>query len=111
MHIKDLIKAVHDWAVGKGWWDGGPRSIGDQFSNFHSELSEAWEEYRKHGMDSEKFIYVQDGKPEGLAVELADLVIRVVDTCGAYNIPLEEAIELKMKYNETRPYRHGNKKA
>lgn len=46
-------------------------------------------------------------KPEGYAVELADAVIRIADLCGHLGIDLGEALELKMKYNEGRPYKHG----
>jgi len=49
-------------------------------------------------------------KPEGIPSELADIVIRVFDICGYYGIDLEAAIEEKMEYNESRPYKHGGKK-
>ena len=85
------------------------RSIGDQFANFHAEISEAWEEYRKgKGLDE---VYYVDGKPEGVPIELADCIIRMMDTCEQYNIDIETAIRIKMEYNETRPYRHGGKLA
>lgn len=48
-------------------------------------------------------------KPEGVAVELADAVIRIADLCGHMGIDLEAAIALKMDYNETRPFKHGKK--
>ena len=48
-------------------------------------------------------------KPEGAAVELADAVIRIADLCGHLGIDLEEVIEIKMAYNEGRPYNHGKK--
>lgn len=50
------------------------------------------------------------GKPEGVPSELADAVIRIFDMCAAYEIDLVEAIEEKMKYNETRSHKHGGKK-
>lgn len=94
------------------------RSFGDQIALMHSELSEALEEFRNTGLgDTDKFIYYLSGswgvdgeKPEGIAVELADVLIRIFDTCGKYNIPLEEALDLKLEYNKTRPHRHGGKK-
>ena len=49
-------------------------------------------------------------KPEGVAVELADCVIRILDYCGHAGIDIEEAIRIKHEYNKTRPYRHGGKK-
>lgn len=48
-------------------------------------------------------------KPEGVAVELADVVIRIADLCGHLGIDLEEVIEIKMACNEGRPYKHGKK--
>lgn len=51
------------------------------------------------------------GKPEGIAVEFADVLIRIADWCGKHNIPLEEALRAKMVYNKTRPHRHGGKLA
>jgi NTP pyrophosphatase (non-canonical NTP hydrolase) len=46
-------------------------------------------------------------RPEGFAVELADILIRVGDLCGRFGIDLDEAVRLKMAYNHTRPHRHG----
>ncbi len=73
----------------------------------HSELSEAFEEHRAgHAVDE---IYEKDGKPEGIPVELADTVIRIADFCGLHGIDLQQAIDIKLEYNKTRTYRHGNK--
>jgi hypothetical protein len=68
-------------------------------SNFHSEISEAWEEYRAGRKDlwwspaeqADGDKPLADGcKPEGFWVETADLCIRIMDTIGAYDwtIPL-----------------------
>lgn len=108
--VKELLKASHDTAKQKGWWEK-ERPFGDQVANFHGEVSEAWEEYRKFGLDPAKFLYFVDGKPEGIAAELADVFIRIADTCEHYGIDLTEAIRVKLEYNKTRPYRHGNKLA
>ena len=75
----------------------------------HSEVSEALEEYRSHG-EQKQYIRESDGKPEGFIFELADTVIRIADLCGELELDLEEALRTKMKFNQTRPYRHGNKK-
>lgn len=51
-----------------------------------------------------------DAKPEGIPIEFADTIIRVLDICGFYGIDIEEALRVKAQYNATRPYRHGGKK-
>lgn len=48
-------------------------------------------------------------KPEGFGIELADAVIRIFDLAEALGIDLQTQIELKMNYNEGRPYKHGKK--
>jgi NTP pyrophosphatase (non-canonical NTP hydrolase) len=48
-------------------------------------------------------------KPEGIPSELADVIIRVLDMCGALGIDIAAALADKMAFNETRPYRHGGK--
>lgn len=49
-------------------------------------------------------------KPEGIATELADCIIRILDYCGAKNIDIAEAVRVKHEYNKSRPFRHGGKK-
>jgi NTP pyrophosphatase (non-canonical NTP hydrolase) len=73
----------------------------------HSELSEALEEYRNNP-DNE--IYTVNGKPEGIGIELADCVIRIMDFCGQHKIDLALCMQVKMEYNKTRSHRHGGKK-
>jgi hypothetical protein len=78
----------------------------------HSELSEALEEYRAGHAVREVYI-TQDkqgnDKPEGIGIELADCVIRILHYCGHFGIPLQALIEMKMAYNEKRPFKHGGK--
>lgn len=116
MTIKDLMKNSHETALKKGWWDDPvqngdiqERNFGELITLAHTELSEAFEETRAyHPLDE---IYYEGSKPCGVPAELADLFIRVADTCERYGIPLERALKEKMAYNKTRPYRHGGKKA
>lgn len=117
LSITELIERAHKTAVEKGWWEGGvaARSMGDQFANFHAELAEAWECYRalKPYDDLGAIWRSGDGKPEGFLHELADVWIRMADTIGAYGLTVSflDALDRKLRYNETRPYRHGGKRA
>ena len=74
-----------------------------------TELAEVAEEYRKGNKPCN--VYVVNGKPEGIPIEFADLLIRVADTCGKYGIELENALRVKLEYNKTRSHRHGGKLA
>lgn len=40
-------------------------------------------------------------------IELADVIIRVMDLSGGMNLRVAEAVAAKMAYNRTRPYKHG----
>jgi len=108
--IKGLVARSHLLAVKKGWWPTGQDfSIPEKLALIHSEISEALEEVRNHNLEHE-IRFSPNGKPEGFAIELADAVIRIADLCGKLGIDLENAIEVKHQYNETRPHRHGGKR-
>jgi NTP pyrophosphatase (non-canonical NTP hydrolase) len=125
--LRALCAVSHETAVSKGWWDGGDRNFPELLCLTHSEISEALEEYRKHGVEPDWFWYDEvisvnghdhphrhaDGKhkTEGIAAELADTIIRVCDLSQRYNIPLAEALVDKLRFNTTREKRHGGKHA
>ena len=108
---------VHNTANAKGWWDPYKISNGDiyltvdqtlaKLAMVTSEVSEAVECVRS----GEPHLDIRDGKPEGIGAELADVVIRVMDLCEALNIDLENCLDVKAEYNESRLHRHGGKLA
>lgn len=105
--LNQLAQNIHHWAKEKGFYDNS-RTFGEYAALYHSEISEAFEEYR-NGHQEDEIYYGDDGKPEGIPIELADAIIRILDSCAFYGIDIEEAIDMKMAYNERRPYRHGGK--
>lgn len=112
MRVNDLVREAYGNALAHGWWEDEDRSVGDCIALMHSELSEALEEYRNGhpitGFRLEKDKHGNE-KPEGIVIELADVVIRIANFCGRYGLDLATALSVKMEYNKLRPYKHGGK--
>lgn len=97
-----MCKTVHQTAIDAGWYTdietGAPmhRNFGEVVALMHSELSEALEADRKGTID--------DKLPQfdARAVEFADCVIRIMDTCEYLGLDLAGAIVAKNRYNRTR---------
>jgi NTP pyrophosphatase (non-canonical NTP hydrolase) len=106
--LAEFVKDVHHNAVEHGWYDEG-LNFTEKLLMIYSEVGEVLEEYRNNRKYTETY-YREDGKPEGIPAELADIVIRVFDLCGACGIDIESAIIEKHEFNKTRPYRHGGKR-
>lgn len=129
MNLAEMAAEVEQVNREKGWYDDD-RSFGELIALLHSEVSEALEAYRTHGLDpwweiqiphTEGGIEVttleavpkawdSNAKPEGVGSELADVLIRLLDMAQRYGIDLDAEYRRKIEYNKTRPYRHGGKK-
>lgn len=103
--LSEMMTEVYVNNRNKGWFDSD-RTVGDDIALLHSEASEMFEAFRDGKMDT---WYGPGGKPEGFASEAADLLIRLLDTCFRQGVDLEAEYEIKMKFNKTRPARHGGK--
>lgn len=124
--LQDLTERIHRAARDKGFWEAD-RNFGEMLMLATSELAEALEEHR----DGKPPVYVPthvqgcahsgDGltepdrtdcgrpecKPEGTAVELADCIIRCLDTMHSLGVNVDRVVRRKLAYNDTRPHMHG----
>lgn len=105
MTIEEMMQWVTSVNKKNGWFDK-ERSFSTDIALLHSEVSEAYEAYR-----SNKPIYStpEEYDKDVVSAELADIFIRLLDTCYRLGVNLEAEFTLKMRYNENRPYRHGGK--
>jgi hypothetical protein len=119
--MRAFCEAAHMNSVTKGFWDGVvlpemtlagvPPIVGSidvaaalkgaKIDLMHSELGEMTEGIRKPGPDAHCPEFTQE------EIELADVFIRGADYASARGLRLAEAILAKMKFNASRPYKHG----
>ena len=104
MSLSKLAEIIHSDNVKKGFYETPCTPL-----EFHmlivSELAEATETVR----EDEPFYYVENGKPEGEAVEIADALIRILDYVEYRGWNIDALVEEKLAYNRTRPFKHGKK--
>jgi len=126
--MNKLAEKIHKDNVAKGWYDE-PRETGTMLMLCVSELAEACEADRKgRYANLDQFESVGQNTVSNLTAEgwfktnfntnikdtfedeLADTMIRILDICAHRKIDIEKHINLKLKYNRLRAYKHGNKK-
>lgn len=97
--LNDYAENCHYESRNAGWW--GQTQIDPQLPTklllIHSEVSEACEALRKNNPPSEKLKGFS-----ALEEELADILIRCFDFCGAKKLRIGEAVDAKMIYNRSR---------
>lgn len=110
--LNELAAMVEDNAVAHGFRPAGRCDDGAAIATFvaneHGEVSELWEAYRAGAL------HMQCDKDAPLtcgAEELADIIIRALDTARAIGVDIGRAVLTKHAYNVTRPYKHGGKLA
>ncbi len=123
-NINELAQEVYRRNVEKGFYQE-PKNIGEMIALLHSELSEALECDRKDryaNADNEIWARL-DASPDKVSFadlfretvkdtfedEIADTFIRLLDVSGFLGIDIQRHIEYKMKYNETREFKHGKR--
>lgn len=94
-----------------GWFEDD-RTVGDDVALLHSEVSEMFEAYREHGFadqTGEPAPGAMLPKPEGFGSEVADTLIRLLDTSKRRGVWLGYEFARKLEFNKTRGHKHGGK--
>lgn len=103
--LTEAAEVIHYRMREKGFWPDNVenRNIGEALMLTVTEISEGFEGFRKGESDDKLPDY------DSLPVELADALIRILDLCHGFKMPIGAAFYDKCKFNETRSYKHGKK--
>lgn len=107
LDLVELERQIVEINAANGWHDTNASPL-ERIALIMTEASEAIEEIRDGHTVLETY-YREDGKPEGVPSEIADVIIRALDFTGYYGIDIVTAIAEKLTYNATRGHRHGGK--
>jgi NTP pyrophosphatase (non-canonical NTP hydrolase) len=84
--------------------------VSQMFFTMAGEVFEAGDLHQRGWAPTEiRYMDPEDltSKPDGIPIELADVLIRLLDTAETLGIDLGQAVRVKAAYNRGRPYRHG----
>jgi NTP pyrophosphatase (non-canonical NTP hydrolase) len=113
--LNDMAAHVYEIAKSKGFHDQ-PVPVATLMANIHGEVSELWEAFRGRRLaepcDKAETIAELTGHSLTCAEEeLADILIRTLDTAQEMGIDIARAVRVKSSFNESRPHMHGGKAA
>ncbi len=119
--LTEKSRQVYEANVKKGFYED-KKNIGEMLALIHSEVSEVLEAHRNDDFTEkgiiqdlfceteENFIHIFKTKiQDTFEDEVADIVIRCLDLCGYLQIDISKHVEAKIRYNSTRPFKHGKR--
>jgi hypothetical protein len=86
MNLGAMKAEVQQFCMAKGWYDT-PVKFLESMALLHTEICEVDDAYSEHAL--EPFTHEGTGGPDGVAIELADILIRALDDMGRYNLVIE----------------------
>tara|TARA_B100000768_G_scaffold181122_1_gene202952 strand:- start:2239 stop:2619 length:381 start_codon:yes stop_codon:yes gene_type:complete len=121
MDLTEFSEKIHEGNKEKGFYNGEKKQLGTMLMLVVSELGEALEADR-HSLKADLNYYenilstkhdfqiaFKEAIKDTVEDEIADSIIRLLDMCGYFHIDIQKHIDLKLKYNKNRGYRHGKK--
>lgn len=111
--LNQLGATIAGWAKDKGFDPGTWKNVDQKLLLMVTEIVEATQEFRKiksiPEIDGGEWSEDDAKLVHKFHEEMSDLAIRLLSFCSEMGIDLEKEIVEKMRFNETRPYKHGRR--
>lgn len=113
--INDLAEDISDLNEQKGFWDaeafGDIALVPTKLALISSEVTEALDVHRKEYDDDVESLttLMTPMQEDDFTEEMADVIIRVLDVCGYYDLDIGTAIIDKIEKNRFRPHKHSKR--
>lgn len=102
VYFQTLQQRLYQECVTANWDPGHRNTFAEECAHLHEEVTEAFKWWRLH-QDFEVTIDA-DGRPHGVPIELADVLIGLFYLAELHGFDLLAAVELKHRFNLTRDY-------
>lgn len=98
-----LQREFYDECMISGWDPELKLSFGEEIAHLHEEVSEIFRALRQY--HDFEIHYDENGKPQGIPIEMADVLIGLFYNAEVHGFDLLAAAEIKHKWNLRRNYR------
>jgi NTP pyrophosphatase (non-canonical NTP hydrolase) len=103
LNIHDMVKMSLNEAERAHWDDDRRNSFVEELMHLAAELAEVFEAWRLY--KDFDIHYDEGGVPQGVGIELADVILGAFYNVGVHDIDIAQALMIKHNYNMTRDYR------